>query len=46
MFTSMLEHALLQVFWKVIWNDEKAFDNALSSGVRSCKSGQRRPPVY
>ena len=43
MFPSMLEHALLQVLWQVIWNNEDAFDNALGPSVGSCESGQRRP---
>lgn len=46
MFPSMLEHALLQMFWQVIWNNEDTFDNALGPSVRSCKSGEQRPFVW
>lgn len=46
MFTSMLEHTLLQMFWQVIWDDESAFDNALGPRVGSCKPGQGRPMVW
>ena len=31
----MLEHALLQMFWKIVWDDEGAFDDALSSSMGS-----------
>ena len=41
MFPSMLEHALLQMIWQVVFDDECAFDNALGPSVRSCKLGQR-----
>lgn len=43
MFASMLEHALLQTFWQVVFDDEHAFDNALGSSVCSCKPGQHSP---
>ena len=29
----MLEHALFQMFWQVVLDDERAFDDALSPSV-------------
>lgn len=43
MFPSLVEHALLQMLWQVIFNDEGAFDNALRPSVCSCGLGQRKP---
>ena len=45
MFPSMLEHALFQVLWQVVWDNKDTFDDALSPSVRSCGSGQRRPGI-
>ena len=42
MFPSVLEHALFQVLWQVVWNDEDTFHNALGPSMCSCRSGQPR----
>lgn len=40
-FSAMVEHALFEMLWEVIMNDEFAFDDALSSSVGSFVWSQR-----
>lgn len=41
-FGAMVEHALFEMLWEVIMNDEFGFDDALSSGVGSFVWSQRK----
>ena len=41
----MLEHTLLQMFWYVIFDDERAFNNALGPSMSAWDSRQSHPLV-
>lgn len=45
MLPSMLKHALLQMLWQVIFDDEHAFDDALGPSMCSCTPCQQSPLV-